>query len=88
MLRCQGIHQVRRVLDPADHHRRTMRPPARGRDPATVEPQELRLDRRHHPLGEATVVGDQDRLSTLVMLGLREQVGGDPIRVDHGLGHD
>ena len=41
-----------------------------------------------HPLREAAVVGDQDRLRALVVLGLREQVGRDPVGVDHGLGDD
>ena len=53
-----------------------------------VQPGQLRLDGRRHPFGEAAVVGDQDRLRPLVVLGLREQVGGDPVRVDHRLGDD
>ena len=41
---------------------------------------DLRLDRGHHGLGEGRVVGDQDRLGVGVVLGLGEQVGGDPGR--------
>ena len=45
---------------------------------------ELALDRRLDRVGEAGVVGDQDRLRAGVVLGLRQQVGGDPVRIVAG----
>ena len=44
--------------------------------------------RRRRPRRRSPVVGDQDRLRALVMLGLGQQVRGDPGGIDHGLGHD
>ena len=36
------------------------------------------LDRRRDRVGEAGIVGDEDRLRRRVVLGLRQQIGGDP----------
>ena len=41
-----------------------------------------------HRIGEGGVVGDQDRLRRLVVLGLGQQVDGDAARVVVGVGDD
>ena len=42
---------------------------------------ELALDRSPNLRCESLVVGDEDRLRRAVMLGLREQIGRDPVRI-------
>ena len=39
-----------------------------------------------HLVGEAGIVGDQDALRGGVMLGLAEQIGGDPVRIVAAIG--
>ena len=48
----------------------------------------LPLDRRLDGVAEAGIVGHQDRLRAAVVLGLRQQIGGDPVRIIVGVGHD
>ncbi len=48
-----------------------------------------RFDRLAHHIGkQRRIVGDQDRLRAFVMLGLGEQVGGDPVGIVLGVGDD
>jgi hypothetical protein len=47
---------------------------------------ELRRDRGRDLVGERLAARDQDGDRQLVVLGLRQQVGGDPARVDALLG--
>ena len=49
---------------------------------------QLPLDRRFDRLRERRVVGDQDRLRRGVVLGLRQQVGGDPLGIVVAVGDD
>ena len=49
---------------------------------------ELRLHRLLDFAGERGVVGDQDRLRAGVVLGLRQQIGGDPIGIAGLVGKD
>ena len=89
MLGRQRIDQGRRLLDPADQEHGAVLAPARAGDRRPrSSAASCALDRRHHASREAAVVGDQDRLRALVVLGLRQQIGRDPVRVDHGLGDD
>ena len=46
------------------------------------------VDRRLDRVGERGIVGDQDRLRRGVVLGLRQQVGGDPVRIGVAVGDD
>ena len=47
---------------------------------------QLALDRALHRSAEGGIVGDQDRLRRGVMLGLGQQVGGDPVRIVAAVG--
>ena len=49
---------------------------------------ELRGDRLLDLVGERGIVGDQDRLRAGVMLGLRQQIGGDPVGIAGVVGED
>ena len=49
---------------------------------------ELRGHRLLDRIGERRVVGDQDRLRRGVVLGLRQQIGGDPVRIAVLVGED
>ena len=42
---------------------------------------QLALDRRLDRRAEGRIVGDQDRLRRRVVLGLGQQIGGDPVRI-------
>ncbi len=48
---------------------------------------QLTLDRLLDRFAEGGVVGDQDRLCRHIVLGLGEQVGGDPVRIVAAVGH-
>ena len=50
--------------------------------------RELRRDRLLDRVGERGVVGDQDRLRAGVVLGLRQQIGGDPVGIAGLVGED
>ena len=49
---------------------------------------QLPLDRALDSVGERRIVGDQDRLRGGVVLGLRQQVGGDPFGIGVAVGDD
>ena len=49
---------------------------------------ELAFDGALRRRGERCVVGDQDRLRARVMLGLRQQIGGDPVGIAGLVGDD
>ncbi len=52
--------------------------------------RQLLLDAGRDGVGEIHVVGEQDRLAGFVMLGLAEQIGGDPFGIVAAIGdhHD
>ena len=77
----QAIDQRGRVVQVRHHHDRAEVAPAGARDGLARQLGELALDRRGDRIGERGVIGDQDGLRELVVLGLAEQVGGDPGRV-------
>jgi hypothetical protein len=62
--------------------------PRRAGDFGARQCLELRLHRLLDLIGERGVVGDQNRLRAGVVLGLRQQVGGDPIGVSRLVGED
>ena len=47
-----------------------------------------RLDGRGDSPREVCVIGDQDRLGVRIVLGLGQQIGGDPVWIIGGVGHD
>ena len=53
-----------------------------------AEDGKLTVDFGGHGAGEGFVVGDENALGRFVVLGLREQVGGDPGRVVRLVGDD
>ena len=55
--------------------------PGFSRDLRTGQGGELRFDGARDVVGEPGIVGDQDRLRVHVVLGLRQQVGGDPVGI-------
>ncbi len=48
----------------------------------------MRFDAALNALGKARIVRDQDRLRGDVMFGLRQEVGGDPVRIRRLVGED
>ena len=62
--------------------------PGRAGDFRARQCFQLRLDRLLHLVCERRVIGDQDRLRGFVMLGLRQEIGGDPVRVSGLVGDD
>ena len=61
-----------------------MAPKSRHDAPATFsrgKSRQLALDRALDRVGKLCVVGDQDRLRAGVVLGLRQQIGGDPVGI-------
>ena len=62
--------------------------PRRAGDFCARQRLELRLHRLLDLIGERGIVGDQDRLRAGVVLGLRQQVGGDPVGVAGLVGED
>ena len=63
--------------------------PACCRRLGAVQRLQLALDRAlRPPCAKRRVVGDQDRLRAGVVLGLRQQVGGDPVRIVVPVGDD
>ena len=67
-----------RGVEIVDHNDRAEFLPRRPRDFRARQRGELRFHRARDLVGKRCVIGDQDRLRVGVMLGLRQQVGGDP----------
>ena len=70
---------------------RTTRPPADERlrrEVAPVRDREQRVEREIDALGDVVVPGDDHDRAARTVLGLREQIGGDPGRVDGRVAHD
>ena len=87
MLRRHRIDHRCGIVEMAHQHDRAMSLPAGARDFGARKQSEQTLRFRRHSVGEAGVVGDEDGLSLRIMLGLREQVGGDPIGPAAAIGH-
>ena len=60
--------------------------PAFGGDLLARQHGDLAFGRRGHLVGKTGIVGDQDALRGSVMLGLAEQIGGDPFRIVGAIG--
>ena len=87
MLGRDAVDQRHRLVPIADHDDRAMRVPAAARDRGARQGGEVAFDRLRHLRGEFGVVGDEDRLRGEVVLGLRQEVGGDPCGVVAAIGH-
>ena len=48
----------------------------------------MTLNRIAHSLRQARIIGDQNRLRRLIMLGLREKISRNPIRLSRFIGQD
>ena len=78
MLRGQAVDQARSLGQRRDDHR-SMVAPRGGRIGARGQGGQLARNLGFDGRGEIGVVGDQDGLRGRVMLGLGQQVGGDPV---------
>ena len=81
MFRRDPVDQSDPLVQVVDDDRGAMGPPAGAGDIGARQGSELVGDGADHGIGEVGVVGDQDRLRRLVVLGLGQQVGGDPGRI-------
>ncbi len=86
MLGRYAVDQRHRIGQFADGDDGAMARPALGGDGGALETGKLRIDRRCHRVGKAGIVGDEDGLRGGVMLGLREEIGGDPGRIVAAVG--
>ena len=80
MLGRQPVDQGNGVLEPVDQDDRAVIAPARAGDLGLRQGPELALDRLLDRVGERGAVGDEDRLGSGIVLGLRQEIGGDPVR--------
>ena len=69
------------VVELADQDHGAEIAPRGGGDRATRQGFQLTLDGALHLVCERRIVGDQDRLRGGVVLGLGQQIGGDPFRI-------
>ena len=88
MLGRDAIDERRRRIEALDHDDAAVPLPARRRRLAPSQGRQMRLHRGADRVGEGGVVGDQDRLRRLVVLGLRQQVDRDPGGVGVCVGDD
>ena len=80
MLGRDGVDERQRLVEVRT---RMMAPKSRHEAPAILrarQRRELAFDGALDSRGQRWVVGDQDRLRAGVVLGLRQQIGGDPVR--------
>ena len=78
--RC-GRRSARSVAEVAHQDDAAIVAPARAGDLGARHRLQLRIDGLRDLLGERRIVGDQHRLRGGIVLGLRQQVGGDPGRI-------
>jgi hypothetical protein len=88
MLGRKAIGQGRRLVEARDLDHGAKIVPARLRGLGTRQRGQLRFDRLDHVAGEVRIVGDEDRLCRGVMLGLGQQIGGDPGGIVVAVGDD
>ena len=78
MLGRDRVDQLHRLVELVDHDDGAEIVPRGPRDLGARQRLELRLHRAFDRVGEPGAIGDQDRLRAGVVLGLRQQIGGDP----------
>ena len=78
VLRSKPVGERDAFLKIGDKDNRAKIAPASARDFFARESRQLPRDRGLDGTGEARVIGDQNRLRGGVVLGLREEIGGDP----------
>ena len=81
MLGGDAVDQRHRVVETAHHDDAPKSRHDAAGDLGARQRRELALDRRFDRVGERGIVGDQDRLRGGVVLGLRQQIGGDPVGI-------
>ena len=84
----QRIEQRHGGIEIGHHDDRAIIGPALPRDRGGGEAGQLAFNRRRHCIGFGGIAGNQDRLRHRVVLGLRQQIGGDPIGVGFAIRHD
>src|SRR4051794_29110933 len=77
VLRSNGVRDLGELSSVADDESLTMAPQRLARDCCTGQSLELALELLSHRLDELTLLGDQQRICILVVLGLRKEVGRD-----------
>ena len=88
MLRRQTVDERDRVGEARHHDDGAEIAPARAGDVAARQGLELAGERFLDGVGERRAVGDEDRLRRGVVLGLGEEIGGDPVGVRGAVGED
>ncbi len=84
----QPVDERQRIGEGVDDDHGAMLAPTGGRGLGPRQRLESAFDGHHHPVGEVPVVGDQDGLGGTVVLGLAEQIGGDPVGIVEAVGED
>ena len=87
MLGGDGIGQRHGIIQRLHHDDGAIVGPAFGGDVLARQDGDLALRSGGNLVGKAGVIGDQDALRGRIMLGLAEQVGGDPFRIVLAIGH-
>ena len=88
MLRREPIDQRDRIVKLAHDDDGAEFAPRRAGDFRPRQRLELRFDGLLDRSASAGIVGDQDRLRAGIVLGLRQQVGGDPVGIRRLVGED
>ena len=83
-----GVDERQRFVEIAHQDDRAEIPPRRAGDLAARQSRQLPSTARSTAPASACVVGDEDRLRAGVVLGLRQQVGGDPVGIAVLVGDD
>ena len=81
MLRREAVDERQRGLQRRAEDDRAVVAPARAGDLGPRQICELALHFGLDRARQARIVGDQDRLRRLVVLGLRQKIGGDKARI-------
>ena len=88
VLRRQPVDERQRIGKRVDDDHGAMVAPARSSGLGPGQRLQMTVDGVQDVVGEVPVVGDQDGLGGGVVLGLAEQIGGDPVGVVEAVGED
>ena len=81
MLGGNGIGKRHRIVERLHQNDRAEFVPRCPRDLRAWQRRQLCLDRAFDLVRQSLVVGNEDRLRVGVVLGLRQKIGGDPVRI-------
>ena len=88
MLGGNGVGQRHRLVEMSDHDDGAEIVPRGAGDVRARQRRKLAFHRTRDVGGEPRAVGDEDRLRARIMLGLRQQIGGDPVGIGAVVGDD